>query len=166
MVQRSPRSRTSLHRRPKINEVSERSAVLPLRLLTAIKFISHSLACSTTVRLAPNKHFSIVNRNDDKLSSERRKGLDGIGSPARMVLTIIASYKLVANPIRSVSLNVSLLYAGEIPLVNDRRHVKKGEGDVNVEMGSVILNPRPISYPSAHSLRKMYLLLPWSSLRL
>lgn len=52
-----------------INDFSEGFTVLPLRSLTAMKFIPHFLACAMTLRLAPNKHFSIVYRNGARLLS-------------------------------------------------------------------------------------------------
>lgn len=84
-----------------------RPTVLPLRSLTATNFIPHFLACAMTILSAPNKHFSIVYRNEAEFLSAWRKGVEGIGCPMRIKRTITASYKSVAKPSRSVSLNVS-----------------------------------------------------------
>jgi hypothetical protein len=84
-----------------------RATVLPLRSLTATNFIPHFLACAMTILSAPNKHFSIVYRKEAKFLSAWRNGVEGIGCPMRIKRTITASYKSVAKPSRSVSLNVS-----------------------------------------------------------
>jgi hypothetical protein len=78
--------------------------LLPLRSLTAMKFIPQLLACSTTLLLAPNKHFSIVVRSDSMPGFPVRNGFVGMLCPSRIILISTLSYKPVAKRSKSVSL--------------------------------------------------------------
>jgi hypothetical protein len=110
----------------------KRPTLLPLRSLTAMNFIPHSFACSTILLLAPNKHFSIVVRNDSMTGFPLRNGFVGMWSPSRIILISTLSYKPVAKRSKSVSLYVSVLNWEE-PFIDNGGHVEKKESKVNLE---------------------------------